>query len=605
MTPTDFNKLVTKLFLQYQLRNTPAVLPVAYMVSLVMGLEAEQQFTTLTYLMPLLFIPVGLLVPYLSVRSALRPAFDPKTGAEQRLYALLRAPRSIELKIVLAGAVATFLYTTLPSLRYGKSLWTGPWAALLVVLLVQIMWVDIRLAMERALRPYVVAEFHQLQRFELQGSGVLWPRQKWYLPYVIGMYVLCTGAILATIFVKGAENAISELLVNVDQLSVGELKLGLRMLADHMWDRVETPLSLIGLFLLVTAGLSTWGLARYQSEGALAVQRAIAALASGTPRLPDWVGTDEVGDLSMATARVFVHLKGFSVSLGESARSLAGSARSLGTSTLQQNEVLARQAAAIQETQVTAQEIKQTSALASQKAESVMRQTERADLISREAEAAIERSVASLQDIREHVVQMSKHIQELGDRARQIASITDTVKGLADQSNMLALNAAIEAVRSGEQGKGFGVVAREIRTLANQSIRATDNVRNILEDIGTAIKETVIISERGTVRVNEGLEQVREFGNSVRQLSTMVRESGSSVRQISAAVTQQNTGIEEIFKSVSEVSEAMDQTVQRLKASEEALSLVSSVSDKVSDFVKGYDWQDMKDTAPARPSLHK
>jgi methyl-accepting chemotaxis protein len=85
----------------------------------------------------------------------------------------------------------------------------------------------------------------------------------------------------------------------------------------------------------------------------------------------------------------------------------------------------------------------------------------------------------------------------------------------------------------------------------------------------------------------------------------MVRESGSSVRQISAAVTQQNTGIEEIFKSVSEVSEAMDQTVQRLKASEEALSLVSSVSDKVSDFVKGYDWQDMKDTAPARPSLHK
>ncbi len=606
MTASDFNRLINRLFLQYQVRNTPAVPAVAYMVALVMDLEKAQQRTTLAYLLPLLFIPVGLLVPYLSIRSALRPAFNETAhGAERRLYYLLRAPRAIELNLVVAGAFASLLYTTLPSLYYGKSIWTGPWAALLVILLTQIMWVDIRLTMEKTLRPYVVAQFHQLQRFELEGSGFFWPRQKWYLPYLIGMYVVCTGAILATIFVRGADSAISELMATAGQLSPAQYEPALRTLAGNMWDRVETPLALLGLFLVVTAGASAWRLASYQSEGALSVQQAVAALASGSPRLPDWVGTDEVGDLAMATARVFIHLKRFSVSLGESARSLAGSAQALGTSTLEQNEVLVRQAAAIQETQVTAQEIKQTSMLASQKAESVMRQTEQADAISRIAEDAIERSVNSLQDIREHVQQMAHHIQELRDKARQIAGITDTVKGLADQSNMLALNAAIEAVRSGEQGKGFGVVAREIRTLANQSIRATDNVRNILEDIGTAINETVIISERGGERVNEGLAQVREFGNSVRQLSSMVRESGSSVRQISSAVSQQNTGIEEIFKSINEVSQAMDQTLRRLRASEDALSLVSSVSDKVSDFVRGYDWQEVQVSAQGMPPRAK
>jgi methyl-accepting chemotaxis protein len=463
------------------------------------------------------------------------------------------------------------------------------------------MWVDIRLTLEKTLRPYVVAEFHQLEHFELRGGGLLWPRQKWYLPYVIGMYLLCTGAVLATIFVKSADSVISEQLANASQLSPAQYQQVLRTLGGQLWERVETPLALLGLFLLVTAGLSAWRLARYQSEGALSVQRAVAALASGTPRLPDWVGTDEVGDLAMATARVFVHLKSFSTSLGESARSLAGSALSLSTSTAQQNEVLVRQAAAIQQTQVTAQEIKETSLLAAQKAENVVRQTQQADAISRMAEEAIERSVKSLQDIREHGQQMARHVQQLGEKARQIASITVTVKDLADQSNMLALNAAIEAVRSGEQGKGFGVVAREIRTLANQSIRATTGVRTILEDIGTAIKQTVSISERGAVRVKEGMEQVREFGESVRQLSNMVRESGASVRQISASVAQQNTGIEEIFKSVSEVSQAMDQTMDRLRASEEALVMMSSVSDKVSDFVRGYDWQDVRGSGQPKP----
>ena len=141
-----------------------------------------------------------------------------------------------------------------------------------------------------------------------------------------------------------------------------------------------------------------WRLAQAQSEGARSVQGAMEALASGSPRLPDWISTDELGDLAVATARVFEQLKAFSLSLGDSADALKRSAEELGMSTSKQSEVLTLQATALQETQVTAQEIKQTSALASQKAEGVLQQTERADSISQAGNEAIQKSLGGLLD---------------------------------------------------------------------------------------------------------------------------------------------------------------------------------------------------------------
>ena len=103
-------------------------------------------------------------------------------------------------------------------------------------------------------------------------------------------------------------------------------------------------------------------------------------------------------------------------------------------------------------------------------------------------------SLGGLTDIRAQVDEIARKIAQLSERTQQIGGITQTVKDLADQSNMLALNAAIEAVRSGERGKGFAIVAREIRSLADQSIQATNRVREILEDISASIRRAVAIT---------------------------------------------------------------------------------------------------------------
>ena len=159
------------------------------------------------------------------------------------------------------------------------------------------------------------------------------------------------------------------------------------------------------------------------------------------------------------------------------------------------------------------------------------------------------------------------------------------MKELADRSNMLALNAAIEAVRSGEHGKGFGVVAREIRSLADQSIEATLRVREILAVVGSAVTETVSITQRNAERMQSGLEQVRATGEHLRELSSLIRDNTTAVRQIVAAVSQQDLGITQILGAVTELTIMMEDTEKGIASTKNEAVMLDEVSRKLSEVV--------------------
>ncbi len=297
---------------------------------------------------------------------------------------------------------------------------------------------------------------------------------------------------------------------------------------------------------------------------------------------------DEIGQLSSAFAQMVVKLRDALGNLQSTSQRLDTSVVELTSSNDEQGKTLSRQAAALQETQTTAQEIKQTSSLTEQKATSVLEAMGRAEEISRSGETAVEQTLSGLSDIRDGVQQISARINQLGERAQQIAGITNTVKDLADRSNMLALNAAIEAVRSGEHGKGFAVVAREIRSLADQSIQATERVREILNDITSAIRDAVSMTQSGSSRIENGLLQVKSSGDSLRELSGIVGQNFAAARQIAAAVSQQNTGIVQIFAAVNDLSKMMDDSMARLASTNQAALAVGEVSQRAAGIVKEY-----------------
>jgi len=299
-------------------------------------------------------------------------------------------------------------------------------------------------------------------------------------------------------------------------------------------------------------------------------------------------GGDEIGELAASFAGLVEKLREIPNSLHQATEVLTNSVGSLSVMAGEQSDSFLKQAAALQETQVTANEIRQTSAAAAQKAEHVLQVVAKADEVSRAGEESVERSLSGLSEIGDSVTSMAEKIELLKERMRQIDGINITVKDLADQSNMLALNAAIEAVRSGEHGKGFAVVAREIRNLADQSIQATTRVREILQDISRAIDETAKISESGRRKAEAGLSEAQSSGKTLQELSAMVKQSADGVRQIATTITQQNAGIGQIFSAVRDLNSLMDDTRKQLDSTEQAISLIRNATSRVSGIVNSY-----------------
>ncbi|RKH88263.1 chemotaxis protein [Corallococcus sp. AB045] len=271
-----------------------------------------------------------------------------------------------------------------------------------------------------------------------------------------------------------------------------------------------------------------------------------------------------------------------------SADALRASVTTLTESTGEQRHELTRQARALEETRATAEEIRQTSLLASEQAARVLEATQQAGDVGAAVEDAIGRSVEGLADLRAQTADLSERVQGLAAYTERIAGITRTVQDLADQSNVLAINAAIEAARAGEVGRGFAVVAREMRGLASQSVTATQQVRAVLEDTRSRIQGVVDLTRQGGERMGRGIETIRASGERLGMLSGLVKGNADAVRQISASVSQQSAGVSQIFTAVSDLTALMQASVARVEATHAAADRLQQVTDQVHGVIALY-----------------
>ncbi len=299
-------------------------------------------------------------------------------------------------------------------------------------------------------------------------------------------------------------------------------------------------------------------------------------------------GDDEVGELAESFRQMVHNLSETTRGLQRGTRVLGDTVAALTRAAEQEQSNLTRQASALQQTQVTAEEIRQTSMIAAERASAVLRVASKAEELGRGGARSLAESMSGFEALRTKVEEMSGQVSQLNERAQRIGGITLAVKGLADRSNMLALNAAIEAVRSGEHGKGFAIVAKEIRTLANQSIHSTTQVGTLLEDITHSIHKTVELHEAGQRRMDEGMTQARMSGESIQALSGIVQDNMSAVRQIATAVSQQNAGFQEIFNAMTELSGMMHDTMTSLQATQEVTGELRDVAQQMHEMASSY-----------------
>jgi methyl-accepting chemotaxis protein len=274
--------------------------------------------------------------------------------------------------------------------------------------------------------------------------------------------------------------------------------------------------------------------------------------------------------------------------LSDSAQGLSAAASEMAATSNQQSAMISEQASSIQESLATLEEIRIIVNQASEKAKSVVEISEHSLDVSKKGQEALEQSLLAMVKIRDQVQEIARNIVELSQKTVQIGEITTSVEEIAEQSNLLTVNAAIEAIRAGEAGRGFGVVAAEVKNLAHQSKRATAQVRGILDEIQKATTSTVMVTEEGSKRVESGVNQVHEIGTNFNRLYGVIVESSNAAKQIASATYQQVAGIEQIAMGMRAISQAANDSATGAKQQSVTAQNLSGLAASINSIVQRY-----------------
>jgi methyl-accepting chemotaxis protein len=203
----------------------------------------------------------------------------------------------------------------------------------------------------------------------------------------------------------------------------------------------------------------------------------------------------------------------------------------------------------------------------------------------------VDAAVKKIEEIANVVSSASTVVEKLGNSSAEIGEIVQVIEEIADQTNLLALNAAIEAARAGEQGRGFAVVADEVRKLAERTATATKQISQTIKQIQRDTDQAVTGMKRGDSEVREGLTLAKEAGTALTGIVSGSREVESMVEISANAMQEQSSTATEITKSVEQVSSAVNETTASLteiaRATENLRGLTESLQDLVSRFDVG------------------
>ena len=258
------------------------------------------------------------------------------------------------------------------------------------------------------------------------------------------------------------------------------------------------------------------------------------------------------------------------------------------TTTQQLSAGATESSAAVTETMAAVDEVAQTTNAARERVRLVGEASRKSVDVSNGGRVAVQQASQAMARVKSQVDSIAERILALSEQAQTVGQIITTVNELAEQSNLLALNAAIEAARAGEHGRSFGVVAQEVRTLAEHSKRATAQVRAVLGDIQKSTSNAVLATEEGNKAVASALVTVTDTGTRLEQLAEVIADAADATSQINASAEQQGRGMEQISQAMRAIGQATSQSVMGTQQSEQAAHDLTALADKLRDAVSAY-----------------
>lgn len=392
--------------------------------------------------------------------------------------------------------------------------------------------------------------------------------------------------------VRAAMQELSADLVRLGQLEETLAQNGLD--AEHSGEvkshRITLFLVICGVLIgVLTAVLTTRSITTSMSQ-MLAVIREISSNNLAVDDL-NIVCADEIGEACKALNKMKRQLRGMISEIAGDAERVTSASEEISSAATQSAESSRAQADQTHQVATAVQEMSSTVQQVSENSQKASEASHKAAQAARQGGEVVEETLATMRSIADSTKNVAARVAELGKSSEQIGKIIAVIDDIADQTNLLALNAAIEAARAGEQGRGFAVVADEVRKLAERTTKATKEIAAMIEAIQVETKNAVQAMELGNRDVQVGVEKTSASGAALEEIIQMSEQVGDMISQIATAASQQSSATEQIATNVSQISsltqESSSATEQTAKACTDLSSLALDLQKLLGQFKLG------------------
>ncbi|UFQ96105.1 methyl-accepting chemotaxis protein [Pseudomonas wenzhouensis] len=299
----------------------------------------------------------------------------------------------------------------------------------------------------------------------------------------------------------------------------------------------------------------------------------------------DVLSRDELGKLSHAFNRFLDKLQPLIKEVGRVTGEVADSAQSLAGMAAANDRLISSEHVAVDQVSTAATEMSAAVHEVARNAQNAADAARQAEAQSREGAEVVGATIRSIRQLAQEVESASTTIQTLEQETANIGAVLAVIKGIAEQTNLLALNAAIEAARAGEQGRGFAVVADEVRALAARTQESTKDIQQMIERLQIGVQNAVKATHSGSARARQSVEQAAGVDQALSVTGDSVQRINDMAAQIATACEEQSSVTEEIARNISDIRDLSNEAAQTSEQSTRASQHLSELSHGLAQLV--------------------
>jgi len=347
-------------------------------------------------------------------------------------------------------------------------------------------------------------------------------------------------------------------------------------------------LALVAVIVVVSLVLALWIIRGITKPLHAAVTTAKRIAERDLTVRVEGAGSSETGQLMAAMGNMVENLKGVIVQTSNTSANIAAASAQLYATSEQIATGTGKVAAQAGTVATASEEMSATSNDIAANCHMVAESAQQAAATTQEGFEVVRRTVDGIRQRGEEARVNARNIESLGERSDQIGAIVATIEDIADQTNLLALNAAIEAARAGEQGRGFAVVADEVRALAERTTRATREIGEMIKAIQNETRAAIVTMEAGVKGSEQGAAEAGQLENALQAILEQVNAVSMQVSQIATAAEEQTATTSEITTNIHQITQVVNETSHGTQGSANAASALSSQAEELQSLVRQF-----------------